>query len=101
MVQTVKNLLCTSEAAAEDYMQRCQTTPANQDQLQLRQDVQKRQHDVNSPRVLSKLLPEQKVVVFQPRKKTWTAGKVIEQSNKPRSYVIKTTEAKFDVTENT
>jgi hypothetical protein len=40
------------------------------------------------PRVLRKLLPEQKAVVFQPRKKTWTPGKVIEESNKPRSYVI-------------
>ncbi|CAB4042363.1 Transposon Ty3-I Gag-Pol poly [Paramuricea clavata] len=127
MVQTVKNLLCKSEAAGEDpylalltyrttpvdnnlpspakllnqreyrtllpcsgRLQRCQTTPANQEQLQLRQDVQKRQHDVNSPRVLSKLLPEQKVVVFQPRKKTWTPGKVIQESNKPRSYVVET-----------
>jgi hypothetical protein len=30
------------------------------------------------------------VVVFQPRKKTWTPGKVIEESNKPRLYVIET-----------
>ena len=127
MVQTVKNLLCKSEAAAEDpyialltyrttpidnnlpsparllnqqeyrillpcsgWLQRGLTTPAHQEQLQLCQDVQKRQHDVKYPWVLSKLLPEQKVVVFQPRRKTWTPGKVIEESNKPRSYVINT-----------
>jgi hypothetical protein len=48
---------------------------------------------------MSKLLPEQKVVVFQPRKKTWIPEKVIEESNKPRSYVIETPNgAKFDVT---
>ncbi|KAJ7376282.1 hypothetical protein OS493_035643 [Desmophyllum pertusum] len=48
----------------------------NQVQLQYRQDVQKQQHDSNSPRKLQKLVPGKEVK---------------EETSQPRPYIVKTT----------
>ena len=45
-------------------LQRSQTMECNQEQLQHRQDVQKKQYDGKSPRELQKLVPGQEVSVF-------------------------------------
>ena len=71
-------------------LQRAQAFDSHREQLQNRQDMQRKQYDSKSTRRLRKLNQGEQVTMFQPRTKTWTPVEVKEETGEPRSYIIKT-----------
>ena len=73
-------------------LQRSQGFHSHREQLQSRQDIQRKQHDSRSIRELRKLNQGEQVTMFQPRTKTCTPAEVKEETSEPRSYIIRTTD---------
>ena len=73
-------------------LQRSQGFHSHREQLQSRQDIQRKQHDSRSTRELRKLNQGEQVTMFQPRTKTCTPAEVKEETSEPRSYIIRTTD---------
>ena len=73
-------------------LQRSRAFDSHREQLQNRQDIQRKQYDSRSTRELRKLNQGEQVAMFQPRTKTWTSAEVKEETGEPRSYIVKTTD---------
>ena len=73
-------------------LQRTQAFDSHREQLQNRQDMQRKQYDSKSTRELRKLNQGEQVNMLQHRTKTWTPVEVKEETGEPRSYIIKTTD---------
>ena len=80
-------------------LQRTQAFDSHREQLQNRQDIQRKQCDGKSTRKLRKLNRGEQVNMFQHRTKTWTPVEVKEERGEPRSYIIKTTDG-FELRRN-
>ena len=73
-------------------LQRTQAFDSHREQLQNRQDMQRKQYDSKSTRELRKLNQGEQANMFQHRTKTWTPVEVKEETGEPRSYIIRTTD---------
>ena len=71
-------------------LQCTQAFDSHREQLQNRQDIQRKQYDSKSTRQLRKLNQGKQVNMFQHQTKTWTPVEVKEETGEPRSYIIKT-----------
>ena len=64
----------------------------HRDQLQIRQDIHRKQYDSKSTRKLRKLNQGEQAAMFQQQTKTWTPAEVKEATSEPSSYIIKTSD---------
>ena len=72
-------------------LQRSQALASHREQLQNRQNIQRKQCDSRSTLKLRKPIYQgEEVVVFQPRTETWTPAQVREEASDPQSYIVKT-----------
>ena len=71
-------------------LQRTQALDSHKEQLQNRQDIQRKQYDSKSTHELRKLNQGEQASMFQHRTKTWTPVEVKGVTGEPRSYIIKT-----------
>ena len=73
------------------WLQRSQALASHREQLQNRQNIQRKQYDSRSTLKLRKPIYQgEEVVVFQPRTETWTPAQVREEASDPQSYIVKT-----------